>query len=47
MLDSGLMDKVVLITGANHGIDAAIVRALRSQDTKPFFIYLGVPRQTQ
>ena len=43
MLDSGLMDKVVLIIGANHGIGTATARALGSQGAKLFVIYLGEP----
>lgn len=40
MIDSGLKDKVVLITGANHGIGAAAAAAFAEQGAKVFVNYL-------
>ena len=39
MIDPRLKDKVVLITGANHGIGAAAGRAFAAQDAKVFATY--------
>ena len=39
MIDPGLENKVVLITGANHGIGAASAEALAAQDAKVFITY--------
>ncbi len=40
MIDSQLKDKVALVTGANHGIGAAIAKALAKQGVKVFITYL-------
>ena len=44
MIDTTLKNKVVLITGANHGIGAATARAFASQGAKVFITY---PREGQ
>ena len=42
MIDAGLNDKVVLITGANHGIGAATARAFSQQGAVVFITYLRI-----
>jgi 3-oxoacyl-[acyl-carrier protein] reductase len=39
VIDPQLRDKVVLITGANHGIGAATAKAFAAQETKVFVTY--------
>ncbi len=43
MVDYGLKDKVVLITGANHGIGAATAKAFASEGTEVLINYLRMP----
>jgi 3-oxoacyl-[acyl-carrier protein] reductase len=45
MIDTGLKDKVILITGANHGIGAATAKAFAVQGAKVFITYYRPPRQ--
>ena len=40
MIDTGLKDKVVLITGANHGIGAATALAFAKEHARVFLNYL-------
>jgi 3-oxoacyl-[acyl-carrier protein] reductase len=40
MLDTGLKDKVVIVTGANHGIGAATAVAFAEEGSKVFINYL-------
>jgi 3-oxoacyl-[acyl-carrier protein] reductase len=39
MIDTGLQDRVVLVTGGNHGIGAATVRAFAAQGARVFVTY--------
>ncbi len=40
MLDTGLVDRVALVTGGNHGIGAATARTLAAEGAKVFVTYL-------
>ena len=40
MLDTGLKDKVVIVTGANHGIGAATAEAFARERARVFITYL-------
>lgn len=43
MIDPRLADKVVLLTGGNHGIGAATAKAFGAQGAAVFLNYLGAP----
>ena len=43
MIDPGLQGKVVLVTGANHGIGAATVKAFTRVGASVFINYLRLP----
>jgi 3-oxoacyl-[acyl-carrier protein] reductase len=47
MIDAGLRDRVVLITGGNHGIGAATTRAFAEQDGRLFITYLRLSGPVQ
>ena len=43
MMETGLRDKVVLVTGANHGIGAATAKAFANEGAAVFITYLSLP----
>ncbi len=43
MIDTALQDKVVLITGANHGIGAATAKRFAAEGASVFVQYLSLP----
>lgn len=45
MIDTGLSNKTVLITGANHGIGAATAQAFAAQEANVFLTYYLPPTQ--
>jgi 3-oxoacyl-[acyl-carrier protein] reductase len=45
MIDTGLENRVVLITGGNHGIGAATARAFATQGARVFITYLRLSPQ--
>jgi 3-oxoacyl-[acyl-carrier protein] reductase len=47
MIDAGLRDRVVLITGGNHGIGAATPRASAEQGARDLIMYLRLSGPVQ
>jgi len=47
MIDTGLQDRVVLVTGGNHGIGAATAIAFAAQGAAVFINYLRIPVEGQ
>ena len=45
MIDTGLNGKTVIVTGANHGIGAAIAIAFAREGARVFITYLVRPEK--
>lgn len=43
MIDTGLQDRVAIVTGANHGIGTATARALPAEGVAVLINYLRIP----